>query len=123
MKKLVSLVLALVMIAACCGAAMAEQIKSDCNQYSVPDDGEHILKDSARVEKTGDDYAATWNTVYAAYQFYGCWPDGSHQIRDHTRGYTQHPSIMWTEAARQRYKKDWDIVAQKNSRRGPGADV
>lgn len=103
-----------------CGAALAEQIKSDCNQYSVPDDGEHILKDSARVEKYGEDYAATWNTVYAPYQFYGFWPDGSHQIKNHTQGYTQHPSVMWTEAARNQYKKDWDEVAQKEFVTGAG---
>lgn len=103
-----------------CGPALAEQIKSDCNQYSVPDDGEHILKDSARVEKVGEDHAVTWNTVYAAYQFYGCWPDGSHQIHNHTQGYTQAPSIMWTEAARRQYKKAWDIVAQKNFVEGAG---
>lgn len=103
-----------------CGPALAEQIRSDCNQYSVPDDGEHILKDSSRVEKMGDDYAATWNTVYAAYQFYGCWPDGSHQIHDHTQGYTQNPSTMWTETARQRYKQDWDTVAQNEFVKGAG---
>ena len=103
-----------------CGPALAEQIRSDCNQYSVPDDGEHILKDSSRVEKMSDDYAATWNTVYAAYQFYGCWPDGSHQIHDHTQGYTQNPSTMWTETARQRYKKDWDTVAQNEFVKGAG---
>lgn len=102
------------------GHALAEQIMSDCNLYSLPDDGEHILKKSSRVEPYDGEYAATWNTVYAAYQFYGCWPDGSHQIHNHTQGYTQSPSIQWTEAARQRYKPDWDIVAQKKFVEGAG---
>lgn len=102
------------------GPFIAEQILQDCNQYSVPDDGEHTLKDSGRVEKLEDDYAATWNTVYAAYQFYGCWPDGSHQIRNHTQGYTQNPSIQWTEAARAQYGADWEIVAQREFIKGAG---
>lgn len=102
------------------GPFIAEQILQDCNQYSVPDDGEHTLKDSGRVEKLEDDYAATWNTVYAAYQFYGCWPDGSHQIHNHTQGYTQNPSIQWTEAARAQYGADWEIVAQREFIKGAG---
>lgn len=96
-----------------CGKFMAEQIRTDCNDYSVPDDGEHTLKDTSKVEKIGDDYAATWNEVYAAYQFYGCWPDGSHEVKNHTQGYTDSPSIMWTEAAKNRYGKDWEIVARR----------
>lgn len=97
-----------------CGKALAEQILGDCTQYSVPDDGEHMLKSSGRVEKVdGDDYAATWNTVYAAYQFYGCWPDGSHVVHNHTQGYTENPDTQWTETARNRFKADWDKQAQK----------
>lgn len=110
------------------GKALAEQILGDCTQYSVPDDGEHMLKSSGRVEKVdGDDYAATWNTVYAAYQFYGCWPDGSHKIHDgppiyndkgkkirgHTQSYTENPHTQWTETARDRFKADWDKQIQK----------
>ena len=101
-----------------CGPALAEQILSDCNQYAVPDDGEHILKSSGRVEKYGEDYAATWDTVYAAYQFYGCWPDGSHQVKNHTQGYTQNPSTQWTEETRGKYKPEWDTVAQREFVKG-----
>ena len=100
------------------GAALAEQVLSDCNQYSVPDDGENTLKDSGRVEKIDGDWAVTWNTVYAAYQFYGCWPDGSHVVHDHTQGYTENPSTQWTEAARVRFKDDWDTVAQREHEKG-----
>lgn len=101
-----------------CGPFLAEQIRTDCNDYSVPDDGEHTLKDSSRVEKIGEDYASTWNTVYAAHQFYGCWPDGSHVIKNHTQGYTDSPSIMWTEPAKKRYGKDWNTVAQREFVKG-----
>ena len=104
--------------AAC--AALAEQILADCNQYAVPDDGEHILKGSGRVEKIDDDYAVTWNTVYAAFQFYGCWPDGSHVVHDHTQGYTENPSTQWTEVTRARYNDAWQAVAQKKHQEGAG---
>ena len=100
------------------GAALAEQVLSDCNQYSVPDDGENTLKDSGRVEKIDGDWAVTWNTVYAAYQFYGCWPDGSHVVHDHTQGYTENPSTQWTEAARASFKDEWDTVAQREHEKG-----
>lgn len=102
------------------GPILCEQILSDCNQYSVPDDGEHTLKDSGRVEQMGDDFAVTWNTVYAPYQFYGCWPDGSHQIHNHTQGYTQNPSMQWTEPAQARYGKDWEQVMQNEFVKGAG---
>ena len=101
-------------------AALAEQILADCTQYAVPDDGEHILKGSGRVEKIDDDYAVTWNTVYAAFQFYGCWPDGSHVVHDHTQGDTENPSTQWTEVTRAHYKDAWDAVAQKHHLEGAG---
>lgn len=102
------------------GAAVAAQILDDCNQYSVPDDGEHALKDSGRVEQRGDEFAVTWSAVHALFQFFGCWPDGSHQIRHHTPGYTMNPSIQWTEPARARYGKDWNTVARRAYVRGGG---
>ena len=95
------------------GYAVSEQILQDCNQYAVPDDGEHTLKDSGRASKYGDGWAVTWSTPYAAFQFYGCWPDGSHRIQRHTQGYTQNPSIMWTEVTRSRYWRDWLKVVKK----------
>lgn len=94
------------------GQALAEQILADCNQYSVPDDGEHTLKDSGRTEKIDGAWASTWNTVYAAYQYYGCWPDGSHVVQNYTPGYSQNPSILWCEAAKGRYGSDWEKVAR-----------
>lgn len=102
------------------GKGVAEQVISDCNLYSVPDDGEHALKDSARPEKDGETWAATWNTVYAAYQYYGCWPDGSHVVREHTQGYTPNPSTQWVETARAEYGKGWERVAQREYVKGAG---
>ena len=73
---------------------------------------------SGRVEKIDGDWAATWNTVYAAHQFYGCWPDGSHVVHNHTQGYTENPSTQWTEVTRARYAEDWRAVAQKEHTKG-----
>ena len=101
-----------------CGQFMAQQIIDDCNLYSVPDDGENTLKDSARPEKIGEDWCATWNTVYAPYQYYGCRPDGTHVVKNHTQGYTADPSTVWCEHARDRYGKDWAEVAQREFARG-----
>lgn len=104
-----------------CGPILARQILDDCNNYSVPDDGEHILKSSGRSdERLGEDFAATWNTVYAAYQYYGCWPDGSHVVRNHTQGFSENPSTQWCEAAKERYGDDWQIVAQREFVKGAG---
>lgn len=100
------------------GKALAEQILSDCNQYSVPNDGEGTMRDSGRVEDVGGVYAAVWDAVYAAYQFYGMWPDGSHIIRHHTPGCAMAPSIMWTESAKRAYGKAWERVARLEYKKG-----
>ena len=105
-----------------CGPILARNILDNCNEYSVPDDGEHILKSSGRSdERIGDDFAVTWNTLYAAFQYYGCWPDGSHVIRNHTQGYTMNPSVLWCEVAKARYGEAWARVAQREFVKG--ADI
>ena len=103
------------------GPILARQILDDCNNYAVPDDGDHILKNSGRShERIGEDFAATWNTLYAAYQYYGCWEDGSHVIRNHTQGSTQNPSTQWAEVTKAKYGKDWETVARREYVRGAG---
>lgn len=102
------------------GEILAEQILQDCNEYSVPDDGEgpQGLKASGRPEKVDGDWAATWNTVYAPYQWYGCWPDGSHVVKNHTPDYSINPSTQWGPEAEKVYGDDWDRVAQREHVRG-----
>ena len=101
------------------GPVLAEQIIHDCNLYSTPDDGAHALKNSAKPEKLADGcWAATWNTVYAAYQYYGCRPDGSRVIQNHTMDYTPNPSTQWCETAKARFGEDWGVVAQKEHTKG-----
>lgn len=92
-----------------CGPILAQQILDDCRPFTPHDQG--TLEDSGRVEKIGDDYAATWNTVYAAYQYYGCWPDGSHVVQHHNTSVNAQATTQWAEHARDRYGDDWAKVA------------
>lgn len=91
--------------------AVADQIISDCRQY-VPKQ-ENTLRDSARVEHENDGTQVTYNTPYAAYQYYGCWPDGSHQIRKHT---TSGTVTKWIEHAKASNNDKWLKVAQRAMR-------
>ena len=97
-------------------AALAEQVLSDSTHF-VPSDAESTLRDSGRPEIVGGDQAVTWDALYAAYQFYGCWPDGSHQIVNHTTAGT---TIQWTETAKQRYLEDWRKVSENAYKKGMG---
>ena len=100
------------------GYALANQILADCRPF-VPH-AEGTLEASGRAEKVGEEYAVTWNTVYAAYQYYGCWPDGSHVVVNHNHDINIRATTMWVEAAKAEYGKDWEIVAQKEFVRGGG---
>lgn len=88
--------------------AIADQIIADCRQF-VPDDGEHILRDSARVETNGTGTQVTYNTPYAAYQYYGCFPDGSRQIKHHTTAGTV---TQWLEHGKTLFNQKWLRVGQ-----------
>ena len=102
-----------------CGPILAQQILDDCRPFTPHDHG--TLEASGRVERIGEDYAATWSTVYAAYQYYGCWPDGSHVITQHNTSVNAQATTQWCEAARDKYGDDWEIVAQREFVKG--ADV
>jgi len=99
-----------------CGPFLAEQILGDSRPYTPHAEG--TLEDSARVEKIGDDYAVTYNTVYAAYQWYGCWPDGSHVIENHNTDVNSLATTQWIEAAKKQCGRDWHKVAQREFVRG-----
>lgn len=88
--------------------AVAYQIIADSRQY-VPADNEGTLRDSARVEQNGEGTQVTYNTPYAAYQYYGCYPDGSHVITQHTTAGTR---TLWLEYAKSLYNEKWLRVAQ-----------
>ena len=104
-----------------CGPILAQQIIDDSRAFTPasPDFAAGLIG-SARPEPIGDDWAATWNTVYAAYQWYGCWPDGSHVIRNHDTRINAQATTQWAEAAKARYGRDWETVAQREHARGAG---
>ena len=99
-----------------CGPLLAEQVLGDSRPYTPHAEG--TLEDSARVEQIGEDYAVTYNTVYAAYQWYGCWPDGSHVITRHNTDINANATTQWIEAAKRVYGRDWNIVAQREFVKG-----
>lgn len=99
-----------------CGPFLAEQILGDSRPFTPHAEG--TLEDSARVEKIDEDYCVTYNTVYAAYQWYGCWPDGSHVIKHHNTDINSNATTQWIEAAKKQYGKDWNIVAQREFVKG-----
>ncbi|MBO7727333.1 MAG: hypothetical protein J6S50_02285 [Oscillospiraceae bacterium] len=98
------------------GYAVANQILADSRPF-VPR-AEGTLEASGRAEKLADGYATTWNTVYAAYQYYGCWPDGSHVVTMHNHDINARATTQWVEAARAVYGDDWEKVAQREFEKG-----
>lgn len=67
------------------------------------------LRRGGHVEDMPDGAAVVWDTVYAAYQWYGCWPDGTHVVKHHT---TPGTVTQWVYKAMRKYKDDWDQIAQ-----------
>lgn len=104
-----------------CGPILAQQILDDSRPFTPHDQG--TLEDSGRVEQIGEDYAATWNTVYAAYQWYGCWPDGSHVVRQHDTSTNAQASTQWAEHAKDAHGKEWDEVFRREHARGASNNV
>lgn len=56
-----------------------------------------------------DDYLV-WSVIYAAYQYYGCWADGSHVIQRHSQPGTD---TFYFEKAKAIHKDKWVRVAKK----------
>lgn len=103
------------------GPILAQQVLDDSRPYTPHDQG--ALEDSGRVEQIGEDYAATWSTVYAAYQWYGCWPDGSHVIRHHDTSINAQASTQWAERAKDANGKEWEVVFRREHARGASGNV
>lgn len=89
---------------------VADKIKGDSEPYLPFREGD--LSASGRVEQIEDDWAVTWDTVYAAYQYYGCWPDGSHRVTQHNHDTHPQATTQWVEAARKEKFDEWQDVAQ-----------
>ena len=88
--------------------ALALQMKNDSLDY-VPDDGEHILRDSCRIEETEESTDLVWDNVYAGYQWYGARADGSHQVKHYT---TSGTGTAWVDKAKDDHGLEWEQVAQ-----------
>lgn len=90
-------------------AAVAEQIMTDCTDL-IPDDGEHLLSDSGRIEapKKGS-RDLVWRKVHAGYQFFGIRADGTHKVRNYT---TPGTGKLWTDVAETANGDNWEKVAQ-----------
>lgn len=94
--------------------AVAEQIKADCEPLVPKAAGD--LRETASVNRTPDGAELEYNQVYAAYQYYGCWPDGSHKINNSSPPRTTAgTTTQWIEHARREHQDEWDKVAQNAS--------
>lgn len=94
---------------------LAEQMHSDSLSFVPKEEG--TLRDSFRMEETGDGADLVWNTPYALYQWYGCWPDGSHVVSNHT---TPGASTAWVDKAKQKCSDTWRKVAENALKEGIG---
>ena len=95
---------------------LAEQIHNDSLNY-VPKEEGTLSEDSFRMEETADGVDLVWNTPYALYQWYGCYPDGSHVVSNHT---TPGTSTAWVDKAKQKCSDNWKKVAENAFREGMG---
>ena len=91
--------------------AVADQIIADCRQFVPKDQG--ILNKMAGIEHEHGGTQVVYDTPYAAYQYYGCWPDGSHEIKNHTTAGT---TTKWIEHAKAQNNDKWLRVAQNAMR-------
>lgn len=81
------------------GAALgSEQSANNLRMHGRPERGE-----------SGEWYLV-WDTVYAAYQWFGMRKDGSHVVRHYT---TPGTGKQWVELAKQGNERKWQAIAQK----------
>ena len=94
---------------------VAEQILQDCQNFTPKAEGTLRATSLINGIQEIDGHAAcVWGdseTVYAAYQYYGCWPDGSHQIDDTNRT-TAGTYTQWAEKAKAVHGREWNKVAK-----------
>lgn len=101
-----------------CGRFLAEQIWGDSIPFTPHDQG--TLQSTKTFEQKGNDWAIVYNEVYSAYQWYGCWPDGSHVIKNHDLSHNKQATTQWIEAAKQQFRQSWETVAQREFVKGAG---
>ena len=84
---------------------VAQQMLNDSIKY-VPK-AEGALRDSGTIDKVNGEVALVWDTPYAQAQWFGISNGGT--IKNYT---TPGTTKMWVEAARAKYGKNWQQVAQ-----------
>lgn len=84
---------------------VAQQMLNDSLKY-VPK-AEGALRDSGTIDKVNGEVALVWDTPYAQAQWFGV-VEGRPVKNYTTKGTTK----MWVEAARAKYGKNWQQVAQ-----------
>lgn len=82
--------------------AVGEQAKADSNYFVRVDQGQ--LKESADVQQTADGVELTYNTDYAEEVYYTGSP---------SKDVNPHASLMWIEAAYNKFKDDWQKIFEK----------
>jgi hypothetical protein len=100
--------------------ALAEQMLADSEQF-VPYSGGssqsagNLREQGKIVQGEGGSLYLVWDTVYALYQWFGVRADGTHRVKHYTTAGT---GKMWVEAAKARYGKQWQEIAQKGFNEG-----
>lgn len=87
---------------------LAEQMMGDSRDY-IPDDGEHALRDSGKIEESKEGADLVWDNVYAGYQWFGVRADGTHEVEHYT---TSGTGKAWVDEAEAAHGDDWQKVAQ-----------
>lgn len=102
------------------GKVLANEIVNYSHPYTPHDKG--TLEASGHPEIVDGQWAAVWggdkSGVYAAYQWYGCWPDGTHQIHNHDTSINTMATTMWAEAAVAAHAKELGAIAQNEHVKG-----
>lgn len=87
---------------------LKNEVAKDTNVFTPMLSGD--LRESVIPSIGTNDDQLVWSVVYAAYQYYGSWADGTHVIERHTQPGTD---ILYFERAKAIHKDKWIRVAKK----------
>lgn len=87
---------------------LSSQILQDCNYFVKVDT--HMLESSALIHSNLAEGELIWQTPYARRQYW--------EIRTAFPDINPNASWKWCERARERYRKDWELIAQKLFNKG-----
>lgn len=87
---------------------LKNEVAKDTNVFTPMLSGD--LRESVIPSIGNPNEYLVWSVVYAAYQYYGCWADGSHVIERHSQPGTE---ILYFEKAKAIHKEKWIRVAKK----------